>query len=156
MHLDGIQGLLRIDINAASPKHIHAVPINQFTWRVHSNLAFDFGIAHQGHQRETRIARMPERARLRIVAPEIPVFAQAFNEIFRTRACILQVVHLLGRDIKFRRGKERRVIVDDVFLVVVAILARLADSLFFGQMSVSLFSRGQVLFASEVALHAEF
>ena len=143
-------------IVAPGAEHVHAVPVNQFALRIRGNLAFDFGIADKRHQREARIARMPERTRLGIVAPEIPVIAQATREVFRTGACILQVIHLFRRHVEFRRRKERRVVIDDVFLVVVAVGTRLADSLLFGQMSIGLLGRGKVLFARVVALSAEF
>ena len=98
---------------------------------------------------------MPERAFSGIVTPEIAIVTQATSKVFSTGTGSHSIILFLGRRKKFRRGQKRRVVVNDVFLVVIAVFAVTVDALLFGQMFKRLLGRRQILIARKVALQSK-
>ena len=90
---------------------------------------------------------MPERAFSGIVTPEIAIVTQATSKVFSTGTGSHSIILFLGCRKKFRRGQKRRVIVNDIFLVVIAVFAVAIDALLFGQMFKRLLGRRQILIA---------
>ena len=138
---NGRMGRLKKPIGTLTSKAIRAGPhflSIKFAFSQITNRSFDFGITDKSNQREASIASMPERTLFIVIAPEIAIDTQAVFKMLSTSASIRQIIAFFRRRIKFRRSKESRVIVDDIFLAIIAVSARLANPLFFGQMLISL------------------
>ena len=116
---------------------------------------FNFGITDESNQRKTCVAGVPEGARLGVVAPEVSRVAETVREIDCSGSGVVQIGCIFCSCVEFRGGKKGRVVIDNVFLAVVAIGARLADTLFGGKMGVSGLGCSKVLFAGEIAVCLE-
>ena len=95
---------------------------------------FKLEVTDQRYQRESRITGMVEWTGLVVVTPEISFIAQTPNQVFRTILCHSPIRGFFRGVVEFHGCKESRIIVNDVFYLVIAVFASSSQSLLTFQM----------------------